>query len=121
MDTYLLYPLSTKSKSLLKPQKKKERVGEMKSIVFFFLLLLFAVATSENVINGWYNLTGVHEDEMIWGSQLAPMMKDQNTIGYHSLQRGVTCAPECIGDVKYGNKPRICSIYDRCKRGVSNR
>ncbi|KAF2618703.1 hypothetical protein F2Q68_00041383 [Brassica cretica] len=57
----------------------------MKSIAFFVLLLL-AVATSGNMLNGWQNLTGVHEDgeEVIWVS-LVPDKK--NYITHHTLNR----------------------------------
>ncbi|KAG7543833.1 Rapid ALkalinization Factor [Arabidopsis thaliana x Arabidopsis arenosa] len=91
----------------------------MKSIVFFFLLLLFAVATSENILNGWYNLTGVHEDEVIWGS-LAPMMK-KNTLTYPVLKKN---RPFCdssrgsctgIANAAYSK----CTPYHRCKRGIT--
>ncbi|CAL9221643.1 unnamed protein product [Arabidopsis halleri] len=59
----------------------------MKSIVFFFLLLLFAVATSDNVINDWSNLTAVHEDEVIWSS-FAPMMKGGSSYITYPVLRG---------------------------------
>ncbi|KAL9281682.1 hypothetical protein AtEden1_Chr5g0122731 [Arabidopsis thaliana] len=87
----------------------------MMSIVFFFLLLLFAVATSDNVINGWYNLTAVHDDEVIWSSFAAPMMKGGSSyITYPVLRPQQACNP-CSGAVKYAKK-KNCLVYTRCKR-----
>lgn len=86
----------------------------MKSIVFFFLLLL-VVATSENVRNGWYNLTGLHEDEWIWDS-LGPM---KEYLTYNVLQGQKICGSSmtdpCTGTVN-GKKYGTCRIYTRCKR-----
>lgn len=119
---YLLYP-HTKLKSLSshhikKKNRLKKRVEEMKSIVFFLLSLL-AVGTSENAINGWYNFTDVHEEEVIWES-LAPMKKEHLT--YKILQRQNTCGSSrndpCTG-VYNGKKYSTCPVYTRCKRLVS--
>ncbi|CAH8358320.1 unnamed protein product [Eruca vesicaria subsp. sativa] len=91
----------------------------MKSIVFFVLLLL-AVATSGNMLNGWQNLTGVHEDsgEVIWVS-LVPIKKD------YLLYRTPDRQPVCISSKDhlctpiYSQKNSECTIYNRCKHGYT--
>lgn len=92
----------------------------MKSIVVFLLLLL-AVATSGQMINGWGNLTYVHDDdwkaEAIWDSLAATNPK---TLGYGSLHRQPVCRAtrynKCLGVAN--KKPKACFDYNRCKRAV---
>ncbi|KAG2329303.1 hypothetical protein Bca52824_000483 [Brassica carinata] len=59
------------------------------------------------MLNGWQNLTGVHEDgeEVIWVSLV---LDKKNYITYHTLNRQ---------PVFYSQKNSECTIYHRCKHG----
>ncbi|CAF2046847.1 hypothetical protein BRARA_I03505 [Brassica rapa] len=89
----------------------------MKSIAFSVLLLL-AVATSGNMLNGWQNLTGVHEDgeEVIWVSLV---LDQKNYITYPALNRPPVCKSSMnhLCTPIYSQQNSQCTIYNRCKHG----